>query len=294
MTRRVNAPGDRETSDGGPVSHTLAQGRDWCVSEYICTAGPADRPFEERHEWVTIAAVVEGSFIYRADGGRAVMHPGSFLFGNPGVCYECGHDHSTGDRCIALQFAPAYFAEVAAGAAGSSRFRFPTVMLPAIPRMLPWLARLEAWTAPGTGTADHPAIDDAVPRLMETVIGIVSGDPPTVVRPSARDERRISNVLRHIEAHAEDALDLDALAGRAIMSKYHFLRVFRRMVGMTPYQFVLGVRMRRAAVRLAASRDAVSAIAFDAGFGDLSTFNGRFRSVFGASPTAWRSGLRRG
>jgi transcriptional regulator GlxA family with amidase domain len=141
--------------------------------------------------------------------------------------------------------------------------------------------------------ADHPAIEDAVPRLMETVIGVVSGEPPTVVRPSARDERRISGVLRHIEAHAEDALDLDALADRAIMSKYHFLRVFRRMIGMTPYQFLLGVRMRRAAVRLAASRDAVSAIAFEAGFGDLSTFNGRFRAVFGASPTAWRSGLRR-
>ena len=73
------------------------------------------------------------------------------------------------------------------------------------------------------------------------------------------------------------------------MSKYHFLRTFRHLVGMTPYQFVLSVRMRRAAVRLATSSEPVSAIAFETGFGDLSTFNGRFRDVFGMSPMVYRS-----
>jgi AraC family transcriptional regulator len=46
--------------------------------------------------------------------------------------------------------------------------------------------------------------------------------------------------------------------------------------------------MRRAAVRLATSSEPVSAIAFETGFGDLSTFNGRFRDVFGMSPTVYR------
>lgn len=72
------------------------------------------------------------------------------------------------------------------------------------------------------------------------------------------------------------------------MSKYHFLRTFRRVVGMTPYRFVLGVRMRRAAVMLATSAAPVSAIAFETGFGDLSTCNNRFRETFGTSPTAFR------
>jgi transcriptional regulator GlxA family with amidase domain len=131
-------------------------------------------------------------------------------------------------------------------------------------------------------------MDEAVPRLMEAVIGAVSTAPPLPVRPSARDERRISEVLRYIELYAADALDLEMLAGIAIMSKYHFLRTFRHFVGMTPYQFLLSVRMRRAAVRLATSSEPVSTIAFDTGFGDLSTFNGRFRDVFGMSPTVYR------
>jgi len=268
-----------------PVARPLRQGDEWSVSEYLCTAGPGDRPFEERREQFSIAAVIEGTFNYRADTGTAVLHPGAFLFGNSAACYECGHDHSTGDRCVAFHFSPAYFAEVAASIAGSGRFKFPAPMLPAAPRLLPWLARIEAWT----GRADRLAIDESVPQLMEAVIDMVSATPPLPVCASARDQRRISDVLRYTELHAADALDLDTLAGVAMMSKYHFLRTFRHIVGMTPYQFVLSVRMRRTAVQLATSFDPVSRIAFEAGFGDLSTFNGRFREMFGMSPTVYRS-----
>jgi AraC family transcriptional regulator len=267
------------------MSRPLHQGEAWSISEFICTAGPHDRPFEERHEEFSVAAVIEGTFSYRAESGTAVLYPGAFLFGNSATCYECGHDHSTGDRCIAFHFSAAYFAEVAASMAGSGRFKFPTPMLPAMPKLLPWLARIEARTA----LAERLEVEESVPRLMEAVIGAVSDATPRPVRVSARDARRVADALRYIELHAADELDLDTLAGVAIMSKYHFLRIFRHAVGMTPYQFVLSVRMRRAAVRLATSFAPVSTIAFETGFGDLSTFNGRFRDVFGMSPTAYRN-----
>jgi len=49
------------------------------MSECLCTAGPGDRLFEERHEQFSVAAMVEGTFCYRAHTGTAVMHPGAFL-----------------------------------------------------------------------------------------------------------------------------------------------------------------------------------------------------------------------
>jgi transcriptional regulator GlxA family with amidase domain len=105
---------------------------------------------------------------------------------------------------------------------------------------------------------------------------------------SAREERRIVDILRFIEAQAAEPIDLGELAEMAGVSKYHFLRIFRRAVGMTPYQFVLMVRMRRAAFRLVSTSETVASIAFGAGFGDLSTFNNRFRELFGMSPRAYR------
>jgi AraC family transcriptional regulator len=280
MQRNDSAP-----ASSVPVARSLREGQEWSVQEYLCTAGPDDRPFEERHEQFSIAAVIEGTFRYRGDTGTAMMHPGAFLFGNAAACYECGHDHSIGDRCIAFHFAPAYFAEVAASIAGSGTFKFPTPMLPATPKLLPWLVRIEA----GSALADRLVVEEAVSQLMEAVIGTVCAAPSLRVSASARDERRISDALRYVELHAADTLDLETLAGVAIMSKYHFLRTFRHVVGMTPYQFLLNMRMRRAAVRLATSSEPVSVIAFETGFGDLSTFNGRFRDMFGVSPTIYRS-----
>jgi AraC family transcriptional regulator len=268
-----------------PIARPLHQGEEWSISEFLCTAGPHDRAFEQRHEQFSIAAVIEGTFSYRGDSGTAVLHPGAFMFGNSATCYECGHEHSTGDHCIAFHFSPAYFAEVAASTAGSDRFKFPTPMLPVMPKLLPWLVRIEARTA----LAKRLEVEESVPCLMEAVIGAVSDTTPRPVRVSARDVRRVADVVRYIELHAADELDLDTLADVAIMSKYHFLRTFRHTVGMTPYQFVLSIRMRRAAVRLARSFEPVSTIAFETGFGDLSTFNGRFRNVFGVSPTTYRN-----
>ena len=128
--------------------------------------------------------------------------------------------------------------------------------------------------------------------LAKTILTIAGSSGRPSATPSARDHRRITAALRHIEQQSGETLELADLAAVAAMSKYHFLRTFRRIVGVTPYEHLLGTRMRRAAVRLCTTRAPVGSIAFDAGFGDLSTFNGRFRDVFGMPPSAYRSRYR--
>jgi AraC family transcriptional regulator len=267
-----------------PEGRDLGCGNGWRVSEVICHAGPQDRPFEELHNNVSIAAVVAGSFNYRCPEGRALLSPGALLLGNAGSCFECGHEHSTGDRCVAFHYDPDYFAEIAASTAGSSRFRFKAAMLPALRALAHPVASAEA------ATRGPAAVDELAISLAEHVLGIASGSHPTALAPSSRDQKRISLALRQIEDHCDEALDLDTLASVACMSKYHFLRCFRRIVGVTPHQFLLSARLRRAAVTLRTSDQSVSTIAFDCGFGDLSTFNAQFRQAFGATPGAFRRG----
>jgi AraC-like DNA-binding protein len=127
-----------------------------------------------------------------------------------------------------------------------------------------------------------------VTRVGEAILATLSGHTKVCLPVSARDERRIAQVVRYIEDYAAEQLNLDGLAKMAAMSKYHFLRTFQRVVGVPPYRFLLSVRMRRVAVRLVTSSETVSTIAFEAGFGDLSTFNKRFRDVFGMTPQAHR------
>jgi len=278
---RAIEPGERRATI---ASRAIAHGRDWQIADIVCRAGPDDRPYEERHSRMSISAVVAGAFRYRAEHGEALLYPGALLLGNAGTCFECGHEHGLGDRCLAVHVAPELFEEVSASAAGSHRFRFNVAALPAMPELLPTLVQLEAMTE----TARPLAAGSLVIRLVERVGEAMSGNKLAPKKPGRDDGRRIGAVLRHIEANADGPLDLDQLAARANMSKYHFVRTFRRVTGVTPYQFVLSLRMRRAAVRLATSTDPVAAIAYDAGFGDLSTFNNRFRALFGAAPTQFR------
>ena len=55
-------------------------------------------------------------------------------------------------------------------------------------------------------------------------------------------------------------------------------------------KFILNTRLQRAAVRLRRTTDSISAIAFETGFTDLSTFNRRFRRVIRSRPSAYRAG----
>jgi AraC family transcriptional regulator len=262
----------------------ISKGDDWSIAEYRCHAGPRDKAFEETHKQFTVAVVVEGSFNYRTGADRTLLYPGAIMLGNFGKCFECGHDHSTGDRCIALHFAPEFFAEIAATSAACSQYAFPAAMLPAAAPWTPlavWFETLAAGTCP-------LEIEETVARTGEALVATLSGHTRAPIRVSVRDERRIAEVLRHIEDHAAEELNLTGLAKIAAMSKYHFLRTFHRIVGVSPYRFLLLVRMRRAAVRLVTSSETVTTIAFDSGFGDLSSFNKRFRDLFGMTPLAHR------
>ncbi|MDX2202920.1 MAG: AraC family transcriptional regulator [Hyphomicrobiaceae bacterium] len=261
----------------------LGEGRGWKVSSFVCRAGPQDRKFEERHDWVAIAAVVSGTFVYNGATGRHLLHPGALLLGNHGSCFECGHDHSHGDHCIGFQFTTEVFAEVAALAGGGTRFTFPTAMVPAG-------GRTAAAVASAIAGAEAPQrAEEWALHLAETVVVHTAGVPATAVSVAPRDERRISAALRRLEVDYADPIDVEALAETARMTKYHFIRTFRRVVGVTPYQFLLETRLRQVARRLAQSAVPVSEAALEAGFGDLSTFNARFRGRFGMAPTAYRA-----
>ncbi|BCG88125.1 AraC family transcriptional regulator [Mesorhizobium sp. 113-3-9] len=267
------------------TTRTLASGPGWRVADVICTAGAGDRPFEEAHQDFCVAAVTSGTFRYRAQQGTAMLAPGALLLGNSGTCYECGHEHGSGDRCLSFHFGPAYMERIVAGVPGARTLTFEAPRLPPLPALAPLLAEAEA----AREMADKDAFRELSLRIAGAAVAAISGATSARRGPSRRDQKRVAEAVRRIELDAEGPISLSALADETATSPYHFLRIFRQVAGMTPYQFLLKTRLHRAAVRLRLSDDAISAIAFDAGFNDLSTFNRRFRRVMGETPGDYRA-----
>ena len=94
--------------------------------------------------------------------------------------------------------------------------------------------------------------------------------------------------IDYINQHFTERLSADDLAGVARMSKYHFLRGFKRVTGYTVVTYINLLRCK-AAVRLLASGDApVSRIAADCGFENLSYFSRVFERYIGTLPSRFR------
>ncbi|HVX40015.1 MAG TPA: AraC family transcriptional regulator [Gemmatimonadaceae bacterium] len=265
----------------------LASGEGWEVADVICTAGPHDRAFEEAHTQVAVAIVVAGSFQYRTGGGTHVMTPGSFFLGNPGECYECGHEHAPGDRCVAFRFSPAFFDGLAADA-GIARPVFGAPRVPPTRDASDLVARIAtALAVEGELSWEEAAIDAGTIALRAS-----RGARPRSRAPAApsRDVlARVTDVVRDVERDPAAGRGLRAHAERADMSAFQFLRAFRHLTGTTPHQFLLRARLRESAASLRASDRKIAEIALESGFNDLSNFNHAFRAEFGLTPRAYRA-----
>ena len=275
-------------ANGPPKLRSIAREPQWSLTEYVCSAGPRDRAFEERHDRVSIALVTSGTFRYRTDTGEGTLYPGAFLLGNAGSCYECGHEHSHGDQCLALHVDRELFGEIAAGSSGLNRCRFRTAILPAVSD----LAAISAFLHQASLPQSKLALEETILTAIGTIVRVVGTNHCPPRGPKAAATQRMAAVFDYIESRLGSDLSLAELSGYVAMSKYHFLRTFKHTSGMTPHQYVLGRRIRRAATALRATEEPVTRVALNQGFGDLSTFNHYFRRIMGVTPSAYRASTR--
>ena len=245
-----------------------------------CGAGPADRPFEEQHSAFSISLVERGVFTYRSVSGKQVLGPGWLMLGNEGDGYVCSHElgDGHGDDCVVIGFEPETY-EAALGALGQMRGPFRRVALPPSPRVSALVKSLVA--SPREGFA----LEEAALAVVAATQAEANGIPPAA--PSSERDRTVA-AARYIESHAADSVSLTAVAREVGLSPFHFLRSFRRAIGLTPHQYLLRMRLVRAIALLRDTRLSVTEVAYQSGWGDLSNFIRTFRREIGCSPRAFR------
>jgi AraC-like DNA-binding protein len=230
--------------------------------------------------------VLSGAFVYRSGTGAALMSPGSLMLGNWGQTYECSHEHGVGDRCLSFQFEPELLDSLAREA-GVARPAFGCGRLPPLRALAPLLSRA-VMAFGGNDSFEEIAIE------MGAVAMRLAGDARyEAPAPQPSDRVRIMRVLRYLEDASGDCTHtLAHLAAVAGLSRYHFLRTFKNVVGVTPHQWLLRTRLRDAAEQLRATNLPITQIALNVGFEDLSNFIRSFRAEFGVSPRRYRAGAR--
>jgi AraC family transcriptional regulator len=99
---------------------------------------------------------------------------------------------------------------------------------------------------------------------------------------------KLTLITEYINSHLDQDLKLAELSIIAQISPYHFLRLFKKSLGITPHQYILQQRIDRAKYLLKSSSLDISEIALRVGFCDSSHLTRCFKSSLGKTPSQWR------
>lgn len=96
-----------------------------------------------------------------------------------------------------------------------------------------------------------------------------------------------------IERNIFNHLNIDQLAFICNMSISTFKRVFKKTFDATPAKYIKERRLHHAASLLLCTDDNISAVAYDSGFQDVTTFSAIFQEKYKTSPSKYRLNQKR-
>ena len=97
-------------------------------------------------------------------------------------------------------------------------------------------------------------------------------------------QQQVDKLDRYIDQNISNNISVDDLAELLSCSKFYFLREFKKLVGITPYQYLMNKRLEQARILLASPQGNIAAVGLDLGFNDQSHFTRAFKNQFGITP----------
>lgn len=104
-------------------------------------------------------------------------------------------------------------------------------------------------------------------------------------------DRRIRRSVELMHTQLDQDLSLKTLAGASYLSPFHFARLFKKLTGATPHNYLAGIRATRAQSLLADTDLSVTEVGAQVGYLSASHFTKAFRLATGATPREFRKGL---
>lgn len=104
-------------------------------------------------------------------------------------------------------------------------------------------------------------------------------------------DRRIRRSVELMHTQLDQELTLKALAAASYLSPFHFARLFKKLTGSTPHNYLAGIRATRAQLLLAGTELSVTEVGAQVGYLSASHFTKAFRLATGTTPREFRKGL---
>jgi len=211
-------------------------------------------------------------------GEERVVEPGAIWFSPAGDWYP--HDVRAPYSFALVTITPQKLDSLLGGEPARIQRHFGTVR-PQIEHLVRTFVA-EARSGGPSGPAFVDALSAALAAQIVETFGVCT--PPAIRGAAALPPARLRRVLQAMEANLESALPVETLAREAGLSAAHFARVFKRVTGRSPHQYLIAMRLERARMALLGGRPDLGEVAFRFGFADQAHFTRLYRRRYGITP----------
>ena len=241
------------------------------------------------HEFCKLLLLVSGKGHYTVDGRRYLLEPGdAVLIGSRSVHRPELEGDPTYERII-LYIDPGFLARegredcALTDLFDGSRGHVLRLKNPARQRIFTMAAELEQELS-GSGYGRAVMSQAMLLRLLVQLGRGLSQSEFRSPDPLPPEHSRIPELMRYMETHLAEDLDIDSLAEQFYISKYHMMRLFRAQTGYTVHGYLSHRRLLHARELIRSGMRATEAC-YRSGFRSYSSFTRAYHKHFGTTPT---------
>jgi AraC-like DNA-binding protein len=241
------------------------------------------------HEFCKLLLLVSGQGAYAVDGQRYLLQPGdAVLIGSRSV-HRPELDQNYAYERIIIYISPEYLSRVSTKDCDLTQIfsgqqgHVLRLSQNGRKRLFDLAAELEAELSSqeyGREILSNTALLRLLVEVGRRMQRKDSHAPQAVIPRNSR----VLDIMRYLDAHLEEDLDIDTLAEAFFVSKFHMMRLFHRETGMTVHNYLTQRRLLRAKDLIANGMRATEAC-YRSGFRSYSSFTRAYGQHFGTTPT---------
>ena len=275
--------------------HILHQSDFYQVNDFKCHCDRCSVSQPEYNESLFISFIRKGFFEYKTFRKDDELHVGRLLVSKPGYEHITRHIDNQPDMTTGFEFSAEFFRIIQDQYAAQEGWFLKNNDIHSL--MLRSNAELDylhhrILQMLKDKEASSLQIDEMVMDLLEKVIQVISGH--TLEVGSIGDSLKqfhlgtIENAKEYILQHFNEDISLHQLAQHCYISPFHFSRIFKSVMNVSPHQYLAEMRLNHAKILLATTDEPVTDVAFACGYNSIEHFATAYRHRFKANPTHYR------
>ncbi|PWT95707.1 MAG: AraC family transcriptional regulator [Bacteroidetes bacterium] len=275
-------------------THTLHVSEKYRIIDFRCKCVVCSLSEPEYNNSFAITFIKSGYFEYRVFRNNLEAHTGKVLVSKPGFEHSTFHINNQPDTSTTFEFRADFVEELKAMYPQTSDWFLKnndihSIILRCTPEM-DYLhhAVLKSLLS---GTSTRLQIDEWVMELVdELMCGLAKISKDDRLPDSLRKYHlpTVENAKDFMLKHFHENISLQQVADHCLVSPFHFSRIFKTASGLSPHQYLTGIRLNHAKNLLTTTNLSVGEISFESGFNSIEHFATAYRQRFGMSPSEFR------